>query len=59
MKEGKGKKKRFRWWKIPIIIVAVPVVIAGSYAAYLLITYDRIEDNLPLEVYCEGQAQEV
>ena len=59
MKEGKGKKKRFRWWKIPIIIVAVPVVIAGSYAAYLLITYDRIEDNLPLEVYCEAQAQEV
>lgn len=33
-------------------------MIAGAYAAYLLISYDRIEDNLPLEVYSEAQTQE-
>lgn len=52
------RKKRFRWWRIPIAIVLVLVIIAGGYVAYLLISYNRIADNKPLDVFHEAQEEE-
>ena len=59
MAKNKKKKKRFRWWRIPIIIILVLVIAAGGYVAYLMLTYNRIEDNQKLDVYHEAQAHEV
>ena len=42
-----GKK---RWWLIPVAVVLLIILIALCYVAYVLISYDRIEDNMPLEV---------
>ena len=55
----KEKKKRFRWWKIPIAILLVIVLVAVGYVAYLLISYNRIEDNQVLDVYHEAQTEAV
>lgn len=42
------KKKRFRWWKIPLILIAVILVVAIIYVAYVFISYNRIDDNTEL-----------
>lgn len=59
MAKKKSRKKRFRWWRIPIAIVLVLVVLFIGYFAYMLLSYNRIEDNQKLDVYHEAQAQEV
>ena len=55
MEENK-KRAGFRWWKIPLVILLLVVLVAGGYVAYVFGTYSRIEDNLELEV--KGDAQE-
>ena len=51
MSKNKGPKtKKFRWWKIPLGIVSAVLCIAIVYVAYVFISYNRIEDNLELEV---------
>lgn len=42
------KKKKFRWWKIPIALIAIILAVAIIYVAYVFITYNRIEDNQEL-----------
>ena len=37
----------------------VIIIAAGGYVAYLLLSYNRIEDNQVLDVYHEAQAKEV
>ena len=50
MEETQNKKaKKFKWWKIPLFIVILAVLVAGSYVAYVFISYSRIEDNVELE----------
>ena len=49
------KKKSRKWLIIPIIVVTLAVVVAISYAAYVFISYSRIEDNVP--VAPEGTAK--
>ena len=44
----KEKKKKFRWWKIPLILIALILVIAVVYVAYVFISYSRIDDNQPI-----------
>lgn len=44
-----SKKKKFRWWKIPIAVIAVVLAVAIIYVAYVFIAYYRIDDNLELE----------
>lgn len=39
------KKKKFRWWKIPLILIAVILIVAIVYVAYVFISYSRIDDN--------------
>ena len=50
------RKTRKKWWKIPIIVLLVIILAVGSYVAYVLLSYSRIEDNLSLEI--QGNAQE-
>ena len=49
-KTTKKGKKAFRWWKIPLIVVASLLVIVIVYVSYVFISYSRIEDNLAIEV---------
>ena len=42
------KKKKFRWWKIPLILIAVVLAAAIIYVAYVMISYNRIDDNTEL-----------
>lgn len=49
-----GRKKR--WWKIPAAILLLVTLLVGGYAAYVLLSYNRIEDNKALEV--RGNADE-
>ena len=49
------KKKRFRWWKIPLILIALVLVVAIVYVAYVFISYDRIDDNT--EITPQGTAK--
>lgn len=42
--------KKFRWWKIPVGIVSCLLCIALIYVAYVLISYNRIEDMQEIEV---------
>ncbi len=44
----KPKKKRFRWWKIPLALIALILVVAIVYVAYVFISYNRIGDNQEL-----------
>lgn len=46
------KKKRFRWWKIPLILIAVVLIAVIVYVAYVFISYSRIDDNT--EIIPEG-----
>lgn len=50
------KNKRFRWWRIPLALLLTLALLLAVYIVYLLTTYHRIEDNLPLEV--RGTARE-
>lgn len=50
-----GKKKKFRWWKIPLILIAVILIAAIVYVAYVFISYSRIDDNQ--EIIPEGTAK--
>ncbi len=52
----KGKKKRFKWWKIPLGVLILVILVVGGYVGYVFGTYSRIEDNLALEP--EGSAEE-
>ena len=42
------EKKKFRWWKIPLIIIAVILVVAIVYVSYVFISYSRIDDGQQL-----------
>lgn len=46
----------FAWWKIPLGILILALVVVAGYVAYVFLTYSRIEDNVELEVH--GSAQE-
>lgn len=43
-------KKKFKWWKIPVIVLVAAVLIVAGYLSYVFITYSRIEDNVKLDV---------
>ena len=51
----KNKKKGKKWWKILLGIIAGLLVIVIGYLSYVLISYNRIEDDQTLQV--EGKAQ--
>ena len=44
-KPMKKQKKKFRWWKIPLVLIAFVLVAAIIYVAYVFISYSRIDDN--------------
>ena len=48
--------QKFAWWKILLILINVVLLLVGGYAAYVFLTYSRIEDNVDLTV--EGNEQE-
>ena len=50
------KKRKGLWWKIPVAVLLVILLVAGGYVAYVFISYSRIEDNKVLEV--KGDAAE-
>ena len=50
------QKRKMRWWKIPLGILLAVILIVGGYAAYVLLSYSRIEDNQALEV--QGNAED-
>lgn len=58
-RDQKRKKKRFKWWEIPIALLLVIIIAAGGYVIYLLLSYNRIPDNQTLDVYHEAQTKEV
>lgn len=47
---------RFLLWKMIFGLVMIALLIMGGYAAYVFLTYSRIEDNVGLSV--EGNAEE-
>lgn len=49
------KRKKGLWWKIPLCILLTLIVIVLIYAAYVIFSYNRIEDHQLLTV--EGTAQ--
>lgn len=53
------KKKKFRWWKIPLILIALILVTAIVYVAYVFISYSRIEDNTAITPEGESQSDAV
>ncbi len=55
MKTNKPKTKR-RWWKIPLVVLLLIILVAGGYVAYVFLSYDRIDDNKDLEV--KGSAKD-
>ena len=40
--------KKLKWWKIPLCVVLLLLIIAASYVAYVFLSYSRIEDNVSL-----------
>jgi len=48
-------KKKFRWWLIPLGLIALALIIVISYVAYVFISYSRIDDNVA--VTPEGTAK--
>ena len=48
--ENTSKSKKFRWWKIPLVLLLVVLLVVGGYVGYVVVTYSRIEDNKELEV---------
>lgn len=53
-KTEQKKKRKFRWWIIPIAVIAFLLIAAIGYAGYMFLSYNRIEDNKELEV--KGEA---
>ena len=53
----KKKRKSKLWWKIPLIILASLLAVILIYVAYVLLSYQRIEDNQPLTIV-EGTVEE-
>ena len=53
MKVIRKKKKGKKWWKILLGVIAFLLVVVIGYLAYVLISYNRIEDDQKLEV--EGE----
>ncbi len=53
------EKKKGRWWKILLGIVAAILLIVIAYVLYLLLSYNRIEDNVSLDVSHGATADEV
>ena len=49
-------KKRKLWLKIPLIILASLLAVILIYVAYVVLSYQRIEDNQQLTI--EGTAKE-
>lgn len=43
-----NQKKKFRWWKIPLFLIAFLLVIVIVYVAYVFIAYNRIDDHQEL-----------
>lgn len=50
-----NSKKRRKWWKIPLIIFLVLILTVIIYVIYVLLSYNRIEDNRQLTI--EGKSQ--
>ncbi len=48
------KKHRGLWWKIPLAVIVTLVLIVLGYLLYVIMSYNRIEDQQPLIV--EGTA---
>ena len=44
------KSRKSLIWKIPLIIIASLIAVVLIYAAYVLLSYNRIEDNKPVDV---------
>ena len=42
--------QRLVWWILPAGLAAVVLLAAAAYAAYVFLSYSRIEDNVELEV---------
>ncbi len=57
MADTEKEKKKFKWWKIPLWIILIVILVAGGYVAYVFLSYSRIEDNLALQP--EGSSGEV
>ena len=47
---AKAKKKRFRWWRIPITLIVLVLVVVIAYVAYVFLSNSRIEDNTAAEL---------
>ena len=45
-----------KWWKIPLALIGLALLVTAGYAAYVFLTYSRIEDNL--ELATEGSADQ-
>lgn len=50
MKVMRRKKKGKKWWKILLGVIAFLLVIVIGYLSYVLISYNRIEDDQKIEV---------
>ena len=48
MAKEKDGKRKFKWWKLPLILILLVILVAGGYVAYVFLSYSRIEDNLAL-----------
>lgn len=57
MADTEKEKKKFKWWKIPLWIILIAILVVGGYVAYVFLSYSRIEDNLALQP--EGSSGEV
>ena len=49
----------FRWWKIPLGVISAVLCIVIVYVAYVFISYNRIGDNLEIEVQGNSANAEV
>ena len=56
MAKEKDTSKKFKWWKIPLLLILLVILVAGGYVAYVFLSYSRIEDNLALTP--EGSAED-
>ena len=57
--KAKKEKKKLRWWKVPLIVIAALLVVVIVYVSYVFISYNRIEDNQPVEVVGTASAASV
>ncbi len=55
----KNKKKGKRWWKILLGILAGLLVVVLVYVGYVLLSYNRIEDDQVIEVQGSAKADAV